>query len=75
MKTNFYWKVTNGERSFLVYETETDRYPKLRDALENLPFEEFEDFSKLKNTNLHKFFIELNETEMDIMDDDGNIGK
>ncbi|QUH24217.1 hypothetical protein HYG87_10835 [Methanobacterium alkalithermotolerans] len=64
-----------GEQEFLIAEIDSTRYPKLNKALKYIPLDEFNDFSELKDTKLYDFYLELNKTEMKILNvADGSIG-
>lgn len=66
LKPKIYHKVTLGDEIFFTAELDNNRYIKLEKALMNTPFDEIEDFSS-KNSKLYKFFIDLNEGDMEIL--------
>jgi hypothetical protein len=73
MKPNLYWKVTQGNDTFFISETERNRYLQLHKALKNFPLDEFEDFSKLSDSKLHKFYLDLNDEDMEFLNSDGTV--
>jgi len=76
MKHSFYWKVTIGDKFFFVVEDKNIKWHKiLNKALKNLPFKEIDNISKLKNSNFHKFVLEMYSDGGTIMTPDGIMHK
>lgn len=76
MKYLFYWKVTINDKTFFVVENKNLKWYKILDkALKNLPFNGVSNISELKNSNFHKFVLDMYGTGSTIMEIDGSIHK
>ena len=74
MKYSFYWKITNGNKTFFVVENMSMRWSQaLKKAVKNLPFKGVINISKLMNSNFHKFVLDLYGAGHTIMEIDGKI--